>query len=99
MYFKWFSSKDYSKVCGVVDFGLSFHNSPSELDIPIKILDCFSCKVPVLAYNYSNSLEEIIKDSENGYKFDSSIELYFLIDKFIKKKLKLKYEFDQKTWE
>lgn len=43
VYFKWFSSKDYTKVCGAVDFGLSFHNSPSELDIPIKILDCFSC--------------------------------------------------------
>ncbi len=98
VYFKWFKQGDYPLICGSVDYGVCLHNSTSKVDLPIKILDIFACSVPVLAYKYSNTIKELVKNDVNGKLFENAQELSKILEKIEKGKLNLKREFDSRGW-
>jgi len=75
VYFKWFKYSEYVKICGTVDYGICLHNSESKVDLPMKILDCFACEVPVLALYYSDTIKELVKERRNGLFFKDAKEL------------------------
>lgn len=71
IYFEWFQDSDYPLLCGSVDYGICFHDSVSKIDLPIKILDLFACEIPVIAYQYSPTIKELVCPEKNGYLFDT----------------------------
>lgn len=61
----WLAIEDYPVIMSVADLGISLHTSSSGLDLPMKILDFFGCGIPVISLNFA-SIDELVKDSENG---------------------------------
>ena len=51
---------------------MSLHDSTSGVDLPIKILDMFACKTPVIAYEYSSTIHELVQKNKNGYLFKNA---------------------------
>lgn len=86
IYFEWFSNADYPLLCGSVDYGLCFHDSVSQIDLPIKILDMFSCKVPVVAYLYAEVLKELVENNVSGLLFKNSDQLYQIMTSIVRGK-------------
>lgn len=48
----WLKYADYQRLLGSADFGISLHRSASGLDLPMKIVDYFSCELPVFSVRY-----------------------------------------------
>lgn len=70
----WLEADMYPHFLGSADLGLSLHTSSSGLDLPMKVLDMFGSRVPVLAINF-HALPELIKPGVNGYIFKNAQEL------------------------
>ena len=96
--FKWFEAGQYPLMVASADYGICMHKSTSGVDLPIKILDLHSCKVPVLAYDYSPTIREVVKEGKNGYLFHTSTELGDLLAKISVEEFKADWSFDDKDW-
>ena len=71
----WLSIDDYPKVVSAADLGVCLHASSSGLDLPMKVVDMFSARLPCLALGGFASIPELVKP-EYGHIFLNKQELY-----------------------
>ena len=62
---KWLEIDEYPKMVGSCDIGICMHMSSSNYDLPMKVVDMFSCKVPCFAYDYP-TINELVITEESG---------------------------------
>ncbi|CAD6190292.1 unnamed protein product [Caenorhabditis auriculariae] len=107
----WLAAEDYPTIVASADLGVSLHTSTSGLDLPMKVVDMFGARRPVLAKNF-RCISELVKESENGNLFDSSDQLTQLLvdlaegfpeesrlNKLKKNVLEMKFETWEEMWE
>lgn len=66
----WLDVDDYPKIVASADLGVCLHFSSSGYDLPMKVVDMFSAKLPCIAYSYL-CIDELVKDGENGRLFSN----------------------------
>ena len=70
----WLDSDDYPKLLALCDLGICLHYSSSGIDLPMKVVDMFSACLPAAAIYYP-TIEELVKNEENGFTFRNEREL------------------------
>ena len=106
----WLESDDYPKLLSLVDLGISLHYSSSGIDLPMKVVDMFSGCLPVASVYYE-TINELVKENENGFLFKNSNDLGKILknviielsatgkcEKIIKFRENLHKELDKNDW-
>eukprot|EP00792_Barthelona_sp_PAP020_P004293 TRINITY_DN2027_c0_g1_i1.p1 TRINITY_DN2027_c0_g1~~TRINITY_DN2027_c0_g1_i1.p1 ORF type:complete len:420 (+),score=98.44 TRINITY_DN2027_c0_g1_i1:206-1465(+) len=78
----WLKAEDYPKILGCADLGISLHSSSSGIDLPMKVVDMFGARLPVLAVRFK-AIEELVTPRETGEIFDNHVELCCLLLKYL----------------
>lgn len=74
----WLKIDDYPKMIAAADLGVCMHKSSSNLDLPMKVVDMFSSKLPCFAFDYPTIGELVISDptaKANGALFKTAEDL------------------------
>ena len=106
----WLDSDDYPKLLALCDLGVCLHYSSSGIDLPMKVVDMFSACLPAAAVYYP-TIEELVKNEENGFTFRNEKELCKILkntieeiskkgkyEKLEKFRKKLKKELNDENW-
>ena len=106
----WLDSDDYPKLLALCDLGICLHYSSSGIDLPMKVVDMFSACLPAAAVYYP-TIEELVKNEENGFTFRNEKELSKILknviyeiskngkwEKLEKFRKKLKKDLNEENW-